>query len=77
MGSMVYTSHRDDVLDMLSKGLEQGGEVACGGNALDRDGAFLKDNRSNRCLLTAYCSKRSCSDLFSLLPSLRIQKHLL
>ena len=42
MGSMVHTSHRDDVLDMLSKGLEQGGEIACGGNALDRDGAFMK-----------------------------------
>ena len=42
MGSMVHTSHRDDVLDMLSKGLKQGGEIACGGNALDRDGAFME-----------------------------------
>ena len=40
MGSMVHTSHRDDVLNMLNKGLEQGGEIACGGNALDRDGAM-------------------------------------
>lgn len=42
MGSMVHTSHRDDVLDMLAKGLAEGGEVVCGGNALDRDGAFME-----------------------------------
>jgi len=42
MGSMVHTSHRDDVLAMLAKGLEHGGEVVCGGNALDRDGAFME-----------------------------------
>ena len=42
MGSMVHTSHRDDVLAMLAKGLEQGGDVVCGGNALDRDGAFME-----------------------------------
>lgn len=42
MGSMVHVSHRDDVLSMLEKGLEQGGKVVCGGNALDRDGAFME-----------------------------------
>jgi len=42
MGSMVHTTHRDDVLNMLAKGLEQGGEVVCGGNALDREGAFME-----------------------------------
>ncbi len=42
MGSMVHTTHRDDVLAMLSKGLEHGGEVVCGGNALDREGAFME-----------------------------------
>jgi aldehyde dehydrogenase (NAD+) len=42
MGSMVHTSHRDDVLAMLAKGLTQGGEVVCGGNAIDRDGAFME-----------------------------------
>ena len=42
MGSMVHTTHRDDVLAMLAKGLAQGGEVVCGGNAIDRDGAFME-----------------------------------
>lgn len=42
MGSMVHTSHRDDVIAMLAKGLTQGGEVVCGGNAIDRDGAFME-----------------------------------
>ena len=42
MGSMVHESHRDDVLKMLAEGLKQGGKVACGGNAIDRDGAFME-----------------------------------
>ncbi len=42
MGSMVHVSHRDEVLDMLSKGLEEGGKVVCGGKALDREGAFME-----------------------------------
>ena len=42
MGSMVHTSHRDDVLDMLARGLAQGGEIACGGKAIDREGAFME-----------------------------------
>lgn len=42
MGSMVHESHRDDVLNMLAEGLKQGGKVACGGNAIDRDGAFME-----------------------------------
>ena len=42
MGSMVHESHRDDVLKMLVEGLKQGGKVACGGNAIDREGAFME-----------------------------------
>jgi aldehyde dehydrogenase (NAD+) len=42
MGSMVHTSHRDDVLNMLSKGLEKGGTIVCGGKPLDREGAFME-----------------------------------
>lgn len=42
MGSMVHQTHRDDVLDMLNKGLAQGGKVVCGGNAIDREGAFME-----------------------------------
>lgn len=42
MGSMVHISHRDEVLQMLEKGLTQGGKVVCGGNAIDREGAFME-----------------------------------
>ena len=42
MGSMDHQTHRDDVLDMLNKGLAQGGKVVCGGNAIDREGAFME-----------------------------------
>ena len=42
MGSMVHTSHRDEVLGMLAEGLKQGGKVVCGGNAIDREGAFME-----------------------------------
>ena len=38
----VWFTLTERCLDMLSKGLEQGGEIACGGNALDRDGAFME-----------------------------------
>ena len=42
MGSMVHPSHRDEVLNMLEKGLAQGGQIVCGGNAIDRPGAFME-----------------------------------
>ena len=42
MGSMVHSTHRDDVLEMLNKGLSQGGTVVCGGSAIDREGAFME-----------------------------------
>jgi len=41
MGSLVHSSHRDDVLSLLEKGLNHGGKVVLGGNALPGDGAFM------------------------------------
>ena len=41
MGSLVHRSHRDEVLSLLKKGLEHGGKVVLGGNALPGDGAFM------------------------------------
>jgi aldehyde dehydrogenase (NAD+) len=41
MGSLVHRSHRDEVLSLLEKGLELGGKVVVGGNALPGDGAFM------------------------------------
>lgn len=45
IGSMVSKEHRQSVLDMLQQGLEQGGELILGGNAVDgelEDGAFME-----------------------------------
>jgi aldehyde dehydrogenase (NAD+) len=45
IGSMVSKDHRQSVLDMLQQGLEQGGELILGGNALDGElegGAFME-----------------------------------
>jgi aldehyde dehydrogenase (NAD+) len=42
MGSLVHRSHRDEVLSLLEKGLEHGGKVVLGGNALLGDGAFME-----------------------------------
>lgn len=42
MGSLVHQRHRSEVLEKLEAGLKQGGTVVLGGNALDRDGAFME-----------------------------------
>ena len=42
IGSLVHKSHRKEVLDKLVKGLSQGGEIVCGGNLLEGDGAFME-----------------------------------
>jgi len=42
IGSLVHTSHRQEVLDKLAAGLTQGGDIICGGKAVDGDGAFME-----------------------------------
>ena len=42
MGSLVHTNHRSEVLEKLTAGLKEGGTLVLGGNALDRDGAFME-----------------------------------
>ncbi|RJU88377.1 MAG: aldehyde dehydrogenase [Candidatus Poseidoniales archaeon] len=42
MGSLVHQRHREDVLEKLARGLKDGGKVVLGGNALDREGAFME-----------------------------------
>ncbi|MGB0727345.1 MAG: aldehyde dehydrogenase family protein [Candidatus Poseidoniaceae archaeon] len=45
MGSLVHTSHRDEVLEKLNAGLAMGGEVVLGGAAMTDDhpdGAFMQ-----------------------------------
>ena len=42
MGSLVHTSHRDEVLEKLAKGLKEGGEVVLGGSAIEGVGCFME-----------------------------------
>ena len=45
MGSLVHTSHRDEVLEKLNAGLAMGGQVVLGGAAMTEDhpdGAFMQ-----------------------------------
>ena len=42
MGSLVHVNHRAEVLEKLQAGLAEGGELALGGQALERDGAFME-----------------------------------
>ncbi|MEK9695121.1 MAG: aldehyde dehydrogenase family protein [Candidatus Poseidoniales archaeon] len=42
MGSLVHTSHRDEVLEKLANGLAEGGEVVLGGSAIEGDGCFME-----------------------------------
>ena len=42
MGSLVHERHRAEVLEKLEAGLKEGGELVLGGQALDRDGAFME-----------------------------------
>ena len=42
IGSLVHTNHRTEVLEKLALGISQGGEIVCGGNALDGEGAFME-----------------------------------
>ena len=42
IGSLVHENHRSEVLQKLSDGLAKGGQLACGGSALDGEGAFME-----------------------------------
>ena len=42
IGSLVHESHRQEVLEKLSNGLAQGGNVVCGGKAVEGTGAFME-----------------------------------
>lgn len=42
MGSLVHTSHRDEVLEKLAKGLAEGGAVVLGGSAIEGAGCFME-----------------------------------
>lgn len=42
IGSLVHETHRQEVLEKLSNGLAQGGNVVCGGKALEGTGAFME-----------------------------------
>jgi aldehyde dehydrogenase (NAD+) len=42
IGSLVHTNHRTEVLEKLALGLSQGGEIVCGGSAVDGEGAFME-----------------------------------
>ena len=42
IGSLVHEAHRQEVLEKLSNGLEQGGSVVCGGKAVEGTGAFME-----------------------------------
>ena len=42
IGSLVHTNHRTEVLEKLAVGISQGGEIVCGGNAVDGEGAFME-----------------------------------
>tara|TARA_B100001093_G_scaffold349099_1_gene333651 strand:+ start:28945 stop:30381 length:1437 start_codon:yes stop_codon:yes gene_type:complete len=42
IGSLVHENHRTEVLEKLAAGLAMGGKVACGGNAIEGEGAFME-----------------------------------
>ena len=42
IGSLVHTTHREDVLNLLKTGLEHGGKVVTGGHKIDGEGAFMQ-----------------------------------
>ncbi|MEC8242686.1 MAG: aldehyde dehydrogenase family protein, partial [Candidatus Thermoplasmatota archaeon] len=42
IGSLVHENHRSEVLQKLADGLAKGGQLACGGSALDGEGAFME-----------------------------------
>ncbi len=42
IGSLVHETHRQEVLEKLSNGLAQGGNVVCGGKAVEGTGAFME-----------------------------------
>ena len=42
IGSLVHETHRQEVLEKLSSGLAQGGNVVCGGKAVEGTGAFME-----------------------------------
>ena len=42
IGSLVHETHRQEVLEKLSNGLAQGGNVVCGGKAVEGSGAFME-----------------------------------
>ena len=42
IGSLVHESHRQEVLEKLSNGLAHGGNVVCGGKAVEGTGAFME-----------------------------------
>ncbi len=42
IGSLVHTTHREDVLKLLKAGLEHGGKVVTGGNKIEGEGAFME-----------------------------------
>lgn len=42
IGSLVHEAHRQEVLEKLSNGLAQGGNVVCGGKAVEGTGAFME-----------------------------------
>ena len=42
IGSLVHENHRQEVLEKLSSGLAQGGNLVCGGKAVEGTGAFME-----------------------------------
>jgi aldehyde dehydrogenase (NAD+) len=42
IGSLVHQQHRDEVMEKLQAGLAMGGEIVCGGNIVEGEGAFME-----------------------------------
>ena len=42
IGSLVHQQHRAEVMEKLQAGLAMGGEVVCGGNIIEGEGAFME-----------------------------------
>ena len=42
IGSLVHQQHRDEVMEKLKAGLAMGGEIVCGGNIVEGEGAFME-----------------------------------
>jgi len=42
MGPLVHVAHRDKVLKMVEKGIQAGGELVCGGRAVQAPGAYME-----------------------------------